>query len=114
MLVRLAEEEHQKLVDKAEKVGLSVPAFLRELALRQRVKSPAIDRVAARELWKQIHRIGLNVNQLARLAHEGMPVELGDVEKEVRELRQLLLSQIREARTASSTTRKGEQSKETE
>lgn len=69
--IRLADEEYEAVEEKADKAGLTVPAFLRELALRQKIRPPLIDKEGATELSKQIWAIGNNINQLTKMAHQG-------------------------------------------
>ena len=91
--IRLSDEEYERLKDKADAVGVTVPAYLRELALRGRVRSPLIDREGALEIGRQIRAIGNNLNQLAKKANEGAAVvHLGEVLEEVHEIRRRLNS----------------------
>ncbi|GMA66214.1 MobC family plasmid mobilization relaxosome protein (plasmid) [Alicyclobacillus fastidiosus] len=114
--IRLSDEEFERLERKADKVGLTVPAFLRELAIRQRVKSPVIDRDGAVEIGKQIRAIGNNLNQLTRLSHDGTieVVELKETRQELHEVWRLLNSVLQATQTVSSTTAREKQKNETE
>lgn len=113
--IRLSDRELEALQGKAEKVEMTVPGFLRELALKQAVRSPLIDREGAIEIGKQIRAIGNNLNQLTRYAHEGKPIEgLHEMRKELHDLRLQLSSLIQKAQTDSSTTARKRQRNVTE
>ncbi len=81
MFVRVTESEHEALLKSARVVGLSVPSFVREAALRRRMKplSSVIDLRAVQEM----NRLGNNLNQLLVLTHSHRaPAELtGTVER---------------------------------
>jgi hypothetical protein len=89
--IRLSDEEFERVREKADRLSLSVPGYLRELALQQKVKSPRpplVDREAGLEIARELRAIGNNVNQLARRANEGAVrvVELDAVQKELAEI----------------------------
>lgn len=97
--IRLSDEEFERCKEKADALGKSVPAFLRELALRQKVAAPRppfVDREGAQEIARELRAIGNNVNQLARRANEGAVrvVELDAVQKELAEIWRLLSSKV--------------------
>lgn len=104
--IRLSDEEFERVEHKACALGMTVPAFLRELAQKQRVHSPVIDREGAAALSRQIRAIGNNINQLTKLAHteKVTVVQLDDVRMELNALRQQLSSLLQNKQTASSTT----------
>lgn len=63
------EAEFCQVQDLAEAAGLTVSAYLRSVALGRRPKAKPT-RVAS-ELVRELNRVGVNLNQLTRLAHEG-------------------------------------------
>lgn len=91
--IRLSDEEFERIKQKAEVAGVTVPSFLRELALKQKVQFPLIDRESAKELLKQLRGMGNNLNQLTKLAHQGISVVyLEEAEREFERVWQLLNS----------------------
>lgn len=73
--VRLTDEEHAALAERAERAGLSAGAFVRAVALGapgpRAVRRPPVEKAELARLLGQIGRVGSNVNQLARLANAG-------------------------------------------
>lgn len=96
--IRLSDEEFERCKEKADVLGLSVPGFLRELALQQKVKPPhppLIEREGALEIARELRAIGNNINQLAKRANEGTRVvELSAVQKELAEIWRRLSSKV--------------------
>lgn len=113
--IRLSDAELERVQEKAEKVGMTVPSFLRELALKQTVHSPVIDKEGALEIGRQIRAIGNNLNQLTHLAHDGLPITgLDELRKELNALRLQLSSAIQNRPIDSLTTARKRQRNVTE
>jgi len=62
--IRLTEEEHQELL--VNKNQATLAGWLRDIALKQSPKKPV--RTIAPELLYELNKIGVNMNQLAKLA----------------------------------------------
>ena len=89
--VRVTEAEEAELRERAQAARLSVGAYLRRRALGQRV------RIAA-EL-RELNRIGVNLNQMARALNSGavsLPAEIQAAVERVGELVAKLLAGERE------------------
>lgn len=67
VIVRLSLEEYYRLIEKSEKVGLTISDFLRTYinGFEPREKPP----IEFYEAIKQIRKVGNNINQIARLAN---------------------------------------------
>ena len=64
---RVTPEQHDKIVAAAEAADMTPAAYARAATLHQQVKVfPGLD-----EITVQLKRIGVNLNQLTVLAHEG-------------------------------------------
>ena len=68
--VRVTEAEAAELRERAQAARLSVGAYLRRRALGQRVRSAVERRLGAAEL-RELNRIGVNLNQMARALNSG-------------------------------------------
>ena len=97
VLIRLSTSEYEKIQAKADRAQISVPAFLRELALKQEVKAPLVDREGALEIAKQLKAIGNNVNQIAYALNRGAVVsaDLSATKEELLKIWQRLNSEAR-------------------
>lgn len=101
---RLSAEEHFKLMDKAEKSGMSVGDFLRARALQARRRKAREIEVAAPlpgelGLAQQLRKIGVNVNQIAHHCNRFQvppPAELAPLLAEIRSLLNTVWSRPRE------------------
>ena len=84
--VSLSEAEREAVAAKAEAAGLSPAAYLRQAGLGARLSSRVNDRA-----YHQLSRIGVNVNQMARVANQTGRLPELDVLRailaEVREIR---------------------------
>jgi hypothetical protein len=92
---RCTEQEATRLKNAARKSHLSLSDFVRARMLKARKSRkqaaqfsdlPTED-TGARELAHQVHKIGVNLNQIARLMHTFQappPEELSDVLKQIR------------------------------
>ena len=68
--VRVTEAEAEELQERAQGARLSVGAYLRRRGLGQRVRLAAERRLGAAEL-RELNRIGVNLNQMARAMNAG-------------------------------------------
>ena len=74
--VRVTEAEAEELRDRAQAARLSVGSYLRRRALGQRVRMVAEQRLGAEEL-RELNRIGVNLNQMARAMNSGSAAPAG-------------------------------------
>ena len=90
--IRVSAEEYAALMAEAEKAGMQVAAFVRDAALRKRIKAapPAINADAWITLGKTLN----NLNQIAR--HLNAAARLGGEDAAVDEVRQELETLRRE------------------
>lgn len=65
--IRLTEDEYKTLSSKAEAAGMSLSEWVRRAALEQELPSPRSE--IDMNLYKELTRIGININQLARAAN---------------------------------------------
>ena len=96
--VRVTEAEEAELRERAQAARLSLGAYLRRRALGQRVRSAVERRLGAAEL-RELNRIGVNLNQMARALNSGAvssPAETQEVVEQVGELVAKLLAGERE------------------
>jgi len=68
--IRLTEDEYQALSQKAEVAGVSLSEWVRRAALEQEIPSPRSEIDV--NLYKELTRIGININQLARAANTAL------------------------------------------
>ena len=88
MGVRVTEAEAAELQERAQAARLSMGAYLRRRALGQRVRSAVERRLGAAEL-RELNRIGVNLNQMARAINSGAvsaPAETREAVERVSEL----------------------------
>ena len=96
--VRVTEAEAEELQERAQGARLSLGAYLRRRALGQRVRSAVERRLGAAEL-RELNRIGVNLNQMARTLNSGAvssPAETQEAVERVGELVAKLLAGERE------------------
>ena len=95
--VRVTETEAEELRERAQAARLSVGSYLRRRALGQRVRMVAERRLGAAEL-RELNRIGVNLNQMARAMNSGTgaPAETREAVERVGELVARLLAGERE------------------
>ena len=74
--VRVTEAEAAELRERAQAARLSMGAYLRRRALGQRVRMAAERRLGAAEL-RELNRIGVNLNQMARAMNSGAAAPAG-------------------------------------
>ena len=96
--VRVTEAEAEELQERAQGARLSVGAYLRRRGLGQRVRMAAERSLGAAEL-RELNRIGVNLNQMARALNSGAapsPAETQEAVERVGELVAKLLAGERE------------------
>ena len=96
--VRMTEAEAEELRSRAQAARLSMGAYLRRRGLGQRVRMAAERRLGAAEL-RELNRIGVNLNQMARAINSGAvssPAETQAAVERVGELVAKLLAGERE------------------
>ena len=74
--VRVTEAEEAELRERAQAARLSMGAYLRRRALGQRVRSAVERRLGAAEM-RELNRIGVNLNQMARAMNSGAAAPAG-------------------------------------
>ena len=96
--VRVTEAEAEELRSRAQAACLSMGAYLRRRGLGQRVRMAAERRLGAAEL-RELNRIGVNLNQMARAMNSCAvppPAETQEAVERVGELVAKLLAGERE------------------
>ena len=74
--VRVTEAEATELRERAQAARLSMGAYLRRRGLGQRVRMATERRLGAAEL-RELNRIGVNLNQMARAMNAGAAAPAG-------------------------------------
>ncbi len=92
---RLSVEEHFRLMDKAQRSGLSVGDFVRARSLGARKRKPATVTAmsplpADLDLAIQLRKIGVNVNQIAHHCNRFQVPPPAELEPLLRDIRRLL------------------------
>lgn len=72
LCLRLSQAEKEQLEANAEKCGLSKSVYLRRLIMGTPVKARPSSEI--RELRTEIHKIGSNINQIARSFNAGQGI----------------------------------------
>lgn len=70
LCLRLNATEAQRLKADAKRCGLSRSVYLRRLIMKSPVKARPTEQIG--KLYEEIHRIGNNINQIARSVNEGV------------------------------------------
>ncbi len=91
--VRVTEAQAAELAERAQAARLGVSALMRRRALGQPVRIAAERRLGAAE-FRELTRIGVNLNQVARALHSGAaaPAGIRDPVERVGELVEALLA----------------------
>lgn len=78
-IVKLSDDEHAALAERAEAAGMTVPRLLVETALEsvQTEAGRAHAVLGLLDLENQIRRVGANLNQLVRHAHQNSEIAEG-------------------------------------
>ena len=85
--VRFTEEEYEQVSEKAISVNRNVASYLRNAALQKKEKTPKIERESGLALAKQHQSVGVNINQLTKIANATGNIQ---AEKELQALREVL------------------------
>ena len=88
--IRVSPEERTQLYEAAKRFSVSLSEFVRRAALKLRMPAAAAPEVN-RETYRELCRIGNNVNQLMRAVNEGRvgqvdPILLGELRDLVKEV----------------------------
>ena len=97
--VRVTEAEETELRERAQAARLSMGAYLRRRALGQRVRSGGWERRLGAAEMRELNRIGVNLNQMARALNSGAvssPAETQEAVERVGEMVAKLLAGERE------------------
>jgi len=82
-LVRFTEEEFARIVEKADRAGLAIAAFLRGAGLGnpgpRAMRRPPADHQALRRLLGHLGRVGNNLNQIAHRLNTGAQASLPEL-----------------------------------
>lgn len=70
--IRLTDDEHSKLQEIKRITGLSFPQIFKRALFNIHIKQPLVSKEQAREIIKELNRIGINVNQIARKLNSGI------------------------------------------
>ena len=73
--IRLSEEEHNALIDKAAKAELRISALIRAALNHARI-DPCDKKSVPLPLLRELNAIGNNLNQVARHLNFGNPVDI--------------------------------------
>ena len=87
--VRVTEAEATELRERAQAARLSMGAYLRRRGLGQRVRMAAERRLGAAEL-RELNRIGVNLNQMARAMNSGAVSSPAETQEEVERVGELV------------------------
>lgn len=68
--ITLSRAESDTLCNDAKRCGLSRSVYLRRLIMKSPVKARPTEQIG--KLYEEIHRIGNNINQIARSVNEGV------------------------------------------
>ena len=78
---RVTEEEYTALGINAERAGLSIPAYVKKVGLKAKVRPQLIDKEVGRAIYPHIAKSGANLNQIARKLNQGQGIEPGELDK---------------------------------
>ena len=87
--VRVTAAEAAELRERAQAARLSMGAYLRRRALGQRVRSAVERRLGAAEM-RELNRIGVNLNQMARSLNSGAVSSPAETQEEVERVGELV------------------------
>lgn len=85
--VLLADEEFELIKLNAMKLNMKVGTYMRVIALKGEIK--LFDMKAVNDVRLELHRIGVNVNQIAHMVNETQTVNLSDMQRLEREMSKL-------------------------
>ncbi|WP_180548817.1 plasmid mobilization protein [Staphylococcus haemolyticus] len=67
---RVSEAEYLKLQQSAETLNMSVPAFVKKKAQGSRLVAPKFDKETRQSIAKDLSKLGLNANQIAKYCNQ--------------------------------------------
>ena len=91
---RLNEQEYEKYLRFLEKSGLTKEQLLRQLLAQGYVRQPAP--VEYNSLIAEINKIGVNINQIARVANGTQAISPASI-SEIKQMQQKLMRLVKEA-----------------
>lgn len=75
--VRLSPEEYSQVAQYSRELAITPAEYLRRLSTKKPLpKRGSFDRDAQRQIWREIHAIGNNLNQLTHNSNKGFPVDI--------------------------------------
>lgn len=73
--VRLSPEEYSQVAQHSTELAITPAEYLRRLSTKKQLpRRGVLDRDAQRQIWREIHAIGNNINQLTHNSNKGLPV----------------------------------------
>lgn len=93
--IRVTPEEKEAIQGNAADFDLSAPQWLRKYGLSKRNPKSKADMDFKKSMHSELHRIGVNVNQLAMKTNAGTPQwdELNDIKADVKMMLDLIAKQ---------------------
>ncbi|MBP1547214.1 MAG: plasmid mobilization relaxosome protein MobC [Oscillospiraceae bacterium] len=85
--VLLADEELEAIKRNAECVGMKVGTYMRVIAIKGEIKR--FDMRAVNDVRLELHRIGVNINQIAHLVNETQSVNPSDMQRLETEMKKM-------------------------
>jgi len=70
--IRLNEQEHKELTQISKETGKSIPQIFKEAIKKNKPAKPLMNIDEARNMIKELNRLGGNVNQIARKVNSGI------------------------------------------
>ena len=89
-LIRFSEEDLKRIEQDARAAGKTFSEYIRELTLKEPAQHPEVIDVF-NKLINEINHIGININQIARMANARGVIDVPHFNKEVDKLDQLIV-----------------------
>ena len=77
---RVSEQEYEKIKYMAEQKNISVAAYSKAKVQGIRLKQPLVDKEGAVLIARELRRIGVNVNQIAKVLNSGENANMSEIE----------------------------------
>ncbi|WP_145329611.1 plasmid mobilization protein [Staphylococcus epidermidis] len=89
---RVSESEYLKLMQSAETLNMSVPAFVKKKAQGSRLVAPKFDKETRQSIARDLSKLGANANQIAKYCnkHQHEAPNYIALERNINELRERL------------------------
>ena len=89
---RVSESEYLKLMQSAETLNMSVPAFVKKKAQGSRLVAPKFDKETRQSIARDLSKLGANANQIAKYCnqHQHEAPNYEALERNISELRERL------------------------